>query len=87
MYTVYNTMNTSTIFHQYKKYQNFSPSAPSRYRVFFGFKKFNRQNYWLELMVICIVVGVFKASVLWADAFYKSKCPSVRPPVCLSVHF
>ena len=25
--------------------------------------------------------GVFKASALWADAFYKSKCPSV----CLSV--
>ena len=33
----------------------------------------------------------FKASALWADAFYKSKCPSVcvfvRPSVCLSVHF
>ena len=28
---------------------------------------------------------VFKASALWADAFYKSKCPSVCPSVCLSV--
>ena len=30
---------------------------------------------------------VFKASALWADAFYKSKCPSVCMSVCLSVHF
>ena len=29
--------------------------------------------------------GIFKASALWADAFYKSKCPSVCPSVCLSV--
>ena len=28
---------------------------------------------------------VFKASALWADAFYKSKCPSVRLSVRLSV--
>ena len=27
----------------------------------------------------------FKASALWADAFYKSKCPSVRLSVCPSV--
>ena len=27
----------------------------------------------------------FKASALWADAFYKSKCPSVCPCVCLFV--
>ena len=30
---------------------------------------------------------IFKASALWADAFYKSKCPSVcrsiRPSVCV----
>ena len=25
---------------------------------------------------------IFKASALWADAFYKSKCPSVRVSVC-----
>ena len=25
---------------------------------------------------------IFKASALWADAFYKSKCPSVCPSVC-----
>ena len=29
--------------------------------------------------------GIFKASDLWADAFYKSKCPPVCPSVCLSV--
>ena len=28
---------------------------------------------------------VFKASALWADALYKSKCPSVRVSVCVSV--
>ena len=28
---------------------------------------------------------VFKASALWADAFYKSKCPYVCLFVCLSV--
>ena len=28
---------------------------------------------------------LFKASALWADAFYKSKCPSVRLSVCPSV--
>ena len=34
------------------------------------------------------VCGIFKASALWADAFYKSKCPSVclwsvcGPSVC-----
>ena len=34
---------------------------------------------------------VFKASALWADALYKSICPSVctsvRLCVCVSVHF
>ena len=30
---------------------------------------------------------LFKASAPWADAFYKSKCPSVRVSVCPSVHF
>ena len=28
---------------------------------------------------------IFKASALWADAFNKSKCPSVCLSVCLSV--
>ena len=31
------------------------------------------------------VILVFKASALWADAFYKSKCPYVCLFVCLSV--
>ena len=30
-------------------------------------------------------LAVFKASALWADAFYKSKCPSVCVSVCPSV--
>ena len=30
-------------------------------------------------------MSLFKASALWADAFYKSKCPSVCPCVRLSV--
>ena len=29
---------------------------------------------------------IFKASALWADAFYKSKCLSVCVSVCLFVH-
>ena len=29
-----------------------------------------------------INVAVFKALALWADAFFKSKCPSVCPCVC-----
>ena len=35
----------------------------------------------------CHLSGIqfFKASALWADAFYKSKCPSVCLSVCLSV--
>ena len=32
-------------------------------------------------------VDIFKASALWADAFYKSKCPYVCVCVCVSVHF
>ena len=30
---------------------------------------------------------IFKASALWADAFYKSICPYVRVYVCVFVHF
>ena len=30
-------------------------------------------------------MNIFKALALWADAFYKSKCPYVCLPVCLSV--
>ena len=32
-----------------------------------------------------LLAWIFKASALWADAFYKSKCPSVCLSVCLSV--
>ena len=34
-----------------------------------------------------ITIYIFKASALWADAFYKSKCPSLCLSVCLFVHF
>ena len=49
---------------------------------------------WFYIFQICIyanmlndedIFEIFKASALWADAFYKSKCPSVCPSVCLSV--
>ena len=34
---------------------------------------------------ITLYTKVFRASALWADAFYKSKCPYVCLSVCLSV--
>ena len=37
-------------------------------------------NSWSELC------SLFKALALWADAFYKSICPSVCLSVCLSVY-
>ena len=48
-----------------------------------------------KLFYVCLFICppgvVFKALALWANAFYKSKCPSVcvfvRPSVCLPVHF
>ena len=36
---------------------------------------------------VCRDFALFKASALWADAFYKSKYPSVRVSVCVFVHF
>ena len=52
-------------------------------------------NWFCCLILICthllIKEALFKASALWVDAFYKSKClsvcPSVSPSVCVSVHF
>ena len=42
----------------------------------------------LHILSICLhqqqsYFSLFKASALWADAFYKSKCPSVCLSVCL----
>ena len=34
---------------------------------------------------ICFCMGIFKASALWADDFYKSVCPYACLSVCLSV--
>ena len=36
-------------------------------------------------MVNMLDLLIFKALALWADAFYKSICPSVRVSVCLCV--
>ena len=47
-----------------------------KWRLFVWYKYF----YEMETRI-----KIFKASALWADAFYKSKCPSVRLSVCLSV--
>ena len=38
-----------------------------------------------RISVSCRYTCIVKASALSADAFYKSKCPSVCPSVCLSV--
>ena len=32
--------------------------------------------------IVLSFIFIFKASALWADAFYKSKCPSVCVFVC-----
>ena len=37
---------------------------------------------FIFIFVFQVLSPFFKASTLWADAFYKSKCPSVRPCVC-----
>ena len=47
--------------------------------IFFNFRR------WLTNIWLCRLRGIFKASALWADAFYKSKCPSVCLSVCTSV--
>ena len=41
----------------------------------------------LNFLPLYLMKLIFKASALWADAFYKSNCPSVCVFVCLSVHF
>jgi hypothetical protein len=39
----------------------------------------------LLIQIHLIYYLIFKASALWADDFYKSKCPSVCLSVCLCV--
>ena len=43
------------------------------------------KNALVFLLVLRVIENFFKASALWADAFYKSICPSVCVFVCLSV--
>ena len=38
-------------------------------------------------LTVVMYCPIFKASALWADAFYKSISPSLCPSLCLSVHF
>ena len=69
--------------------QNFSKAVFGSI-VFIGFQFFcplpvlevNADNNFL-FSVRVIQFNVFKASALWADAFYKSKCPYVCVFVCL----
>ena len=45
-------------------------------------------SHWIEPIVwieMNLKIPIFKASALWADAFYKSKCLSVCPSVCLCI--
>ena len=54
-----------------------------------GFHISLNQQLISALYCMLYLSNFFKASALWADAFYKSKCPSVCvfvcPSVCLSV--
>ena len=44
------------------------------------------KNLWGTFFTLQFIrFRIFKASALWADAFYKSKCPSVFVSVCPSV--
>ena len=45
------------------------------------------QDYFFVVVTVWTVftATIFKASALWADAFYKSKCPYVCVCVCVSV--
>ena len=47
--------------------------------------KLNFYTVQLIYFGYCYSFNIFKASALWANSFYKSKCPSVCPSVCLSV--
>ena len=51
-----------------------SPNKPATHTMFLS-----------SIMVIVLFKIIFKASALWADAFYKSICPYVCLSVCLSV--
>ena len=50
-------------------------------------KKMLGQNldFWKSYFLFLRWNWVFKTSALWADAFYKLKCPSVCPCVCPSI--
>ena len=51
-------------------------------RFFLKLPKWKLKLFSILMFLLC---DIFKASALWADAFYKSKCPSVCPSVRLFV--
>ena len=63
-----------------------------KFVIFFSTNiSFNFSHLWLFFLIQKnknlwgFLFFIFKASVLWADAFYELICPSVRPSVCVSV--
>ena len=74
----------------HKKKLVLSLKTAKDYEWFYGFYLlvvFRFLVFSFFLKVVLWTHRLFKASALWADAFYKSKCPSVRVSVCVSVHF
>ena len=55
--------------------------------LFFFLFLFWQKYFFKGSKIICLKGSkiIFKATALWPDAFYKSKCPSVRLSVCLCV--
>ena len=51
-------------------------------QIFYRKKVEDKFHPWDKFYDIVLLVWVFKASALWADAFYKLKCPPVRLSVC-----
>ena len=45
-------------------------------------KKFLKLQYYKDSFFFPLCSLILKASALWADALYKSKCPSVHLSVC-----
>ena len=59
--------------------------VPRDWLIFFCPKRLGDFFLSREVGLVCFVprgLVILKASALWADAFYKSKCPSVRVSVC-----
>ena len=55
------------------------------YQEFF-FSLYNKHIRFHKLLLY-FISNIFKESALWADSFYKSKCPYVCLSVCLFVRY